>query len=108
MRFKTAARWCAALAATGALTGGASAAQAARVPSTEPGVPTGQVSVQLFNYVAYLLTGQTPAAGTVCTGDVQPFTEPLGSEPGPQSRGAAPSRPLPPVVPPLPGAVPRS
>ena len=57
---------------------------------------------------AYLLTGQTPAAGTVCTGDVQPFTEPLGSEPGPQSRGAAPSRPLPPVVPPLPGAVPRS
>ena len=35
---------------------------------------------------AYLLTGQTPAAGTVCTGDVQPFTEPLGSEPGPQSR----------------------
>ena len=52
----------------------------------------------------YLLTGQTPAAGTVCTGDVQPFTEPLGSEPGPQSRGAAPARPLPPVVPPLPGA----
>ena len=62
MRFKTAARWCAALAATGVLTGGASAAQAARVPSTEPGVPTGQVSVQLFNYVAYLLTGQKDAS----------------------------------------------
>ncbi len=58
MRFKTAARWCAALAATGILAGGASAAAAARVPSTEPGVPTGQMSVQLFNYIAYLLTGQ--------------------------------------------------
>ena len=57
---------------------------------------------------AYLLTGATPAAGTVCTGDVQPFTEPLGSDEGPQSRRAAPARPLPPVVPPLPGAVPRS
>lgn len=57
---------------------------------------------------AYLLTGATPAAGTVCTGDVQPFTEPLGGEEDPQSRRSAPARPLPPVVPPLPGAVPRS
>ena len=57
---------------------------------------------------AYLLTGATPAAGTVCTGDVQPFTEPLVPDAGPQSRRAAPARPLPPVVPPLPGALPRS
>lgn len=57
---------------------------------------------------AYLITGATPAAGTVCTGDVQPFTEPLGSDEGPQSRRTAPARPLPPVVPPLPGALPRS
>lgn len=56
---------------------------------------------------AYLLTGQVPAAGTVCVGDVQPFTEPLGAEPDQQSR-RAPARPLPPVVPPLPGALPRS
>ncbi|KQY46441.1 alpha/beta hydrolase [Cellulomonas sp. Root137] len=52
----------------------------------------------------YLLRGRTPAAGTVCTGDVQPFTVPLGTA----ERRAAPDRPLPPVVPPLPGALPRS
>ncbi|WP_421735559.1 alpha/beta hydrolase [Cellulomonas sp.] len=52
----------------------------------------------------YLLRGRIPAAGTVCTGDVQPFTVPPGTE---QRRGA-PERALPPVVPPLPGALPRS
>jgi len=56
----------------------------------------------------YLLTARTPAKGTVCTGDVQPFTEPLGTDPGARSRSAAPERSLPPVVPPLPGALPRS
>ena len=49
--------------------------------------------------------GATPAAGTVCTGDVQPFTVPLGTRAA--VRRAAPERPLPPVVPPLPGALPR-
>ncbi|NUU19147.1 alpha/beta fold hydrolase [Cellulomonas humilata] len=52
----------------------------------------------------YLLRARTPAPGTVCTGDVQPFTVPLGSA----ERRAAPERALPPVVPPLPGALPRS
>ncbi|NMR19741.1 alpha/beta hydrolase [Cellulomonas fimi] len=57
---------------------------------------------------AYLLSVQTPAEGTLCVGDVQPFSTSLGEEPGPDSRarGAQPDR-LPPVVPPLPGAVPR-
>jgi sugar phosphate isomerase/epimerase len=61
MQFKTAARWCAALAAAGVLGSGASAAAQTRAPSTEPGVPTGQVSVQLFNYVTYVVTGQKDA-----------------------------------------------
>ncbi|MGY4644188.1 alpha/beta hydrolase [Cellulomonas sp. URHB0016] len=54
----------------------------------------------------YLLQVRTPAKGTVCTGDVQPFT----AAPGPdsRSRSAVPERSLPPVVPPLPGALPRS
>jgi pimeloyl-ACP methyl ester carboxylesterase len=56
----------------------------------------------------YLLQVRTPAKGTVCTGDVQPFTVPLGTDPGARSRSAAPERSLPPVVPPLPGAHPRS
>ncbi|AEE44440.1 alpha/beta hydrolase [Cellulomonas fimi] len=51
---------------------------------------------------AYLLDGTLPAEGTVCTGDVQPF-----ADPAPQDRRAAPQRSLPPVVPPLPGALPR-
>ena len=31
---------------------------------------------------AYLIEGTLPAEGTVCTGDIQPFTEPLGSDAG--------------------------
>ncbi|GIG22084.1 peptidase [Cellulomonas chitinilytica] len=55
---------------------------------------------------SYLLTGTPPAKGALCTGDAQPFTEPLGA--GARSRTAVPERSLPPVVPPLPGALPRS
>lgn len=65
---------------------------------------------------AYLLTLELPAPGTVCIGDVQPFTTPLAvpGEPGAGARTVQPDRGgadqpsrLPPVVPPLPGAVPR-
>ncbi|RBM00658.1 peptidase S33 family protein [Glutamicibacter soli] len=55
----------------------------------------------------YLLTVQLPATGTLCTGDAQPFTEKL-EDLNSQRRKAAPERQLPPVVPPLPGALPRS
>ncbi|MGL5927405.1 MAG: alpha/beta hydrolase, partial [Dermatophilaceae bacterium] len=55
----------------------------------------------------YLLTRALPAAGTTCVGDLQPFTEPLGDG-GPAQLRATGGRELPPVVPPLPGAVPRS
>src|SRR4051794_9132585 len=58
MPFKTAARWCAALAAASVLGGGASAAAQTRPPATEPGVPTGQISVQMFNYIVYVAAGQ--------------------------------------------------
>ena len=34
----------------------------------------------------YLLTGALPAAGTVCQGDIQPFTEPLVTEPDETAR----------------------
>ena len=34
----------------------------------------------------YLLTGALPAAGTVCQGDIQPFTEPPATEPGETTR----------------------
>ncbi len=57
----------------------------------------------------YLLTVRTPEPDTLCVGDVQPFTVPLAGPPeGPdaQRRAGVPDR-LPPVVPPLPGAVPR-
>ncbi len=57
----------------------------------------------------YLLTGAVPAAGRRCTGDIQPFTDPLPQPGQPDARSIAPVRPiLPPVVPPLPGAVPRT
>ena len=49
----------------------------------------------------YLIGGELPAEGTQCTGDVQPFVD------QPMSRGAQP-RALPPVVPPVPGAEPRT
>ncbi|MDN5768543.1 MAG: alpha/beta hydrolase [Humibacillus sp.] len=53
----------------------------------------------------YLLSVALPDRGTRCVGDDQPFTELLSS----LNRGrSVPSRPLPPVVPPIPGAVPRS
>jgi len=49
----------------------------------------------------YLLTVELPAPGTECVGDAQPFT-------GAQSRTLQAPRPLPPVVPPVPGATPRT
>ncbi len=52
---------------------------------------------------AYLLDGTLPAEGTVCVGDEQPF---VGAAPD-AGRRAGPERALPPVVPPLPGALPR-
>ncbi len=55
----------------------------------------------------YMLTKRLPAAGTLCTGEVQPFTDKL-EEFDNRRRKAAPERQLPPVVPPLPGALPRS
>lgn len=56
----------------------------------------------------YLLTRKVPAVGASCVGDVQPFTDPLEGDPGPSLRGRTGGRSLPPVVPPLPGALPRS
>lgn len=56
---------------------------------------------------AYLLTGKLPAKGTVCKGDVQPFTTPLDEQEGMSKLRKAPESHLPPVVPPIPGAVPR-
>ena len=53
----------------------------------------------------YLLTRRVPAAGTTCVGDVQPFTFPID---GGFERSPHPARQLPPVVPPLPGATPRT
>lgn len=55
----------------------------------------------------YLLAKQLPPASKPCTGDMQPFTDKLG-DPGNQRRKSGPERPLPPVVPPLPGALPRT
>lgn len=52
----------------------------------------------------YLLTQRLPVAGATCVGDLQPFTQPL--EDG-APRPPAARRPLPPVVPPFAGAVPR-
>ncbi len=57
----------------------------------------------------YLLTTAVPPVGTKCVGDVQPFTTPLDQQwlaRGQLSKGVA-ARPLPPVVAPFPGAVPR-
>ncbi|ADG75573.1 TAP domain protein [Cellulomonas flavigena DSM 20109] len=51
---------------------------------------------------AYLIAGELPAVGTQCVGDEQPFVV------QPSSRTAEPKRALPPVVPPVPGATPRS
>ena len=56
----------------------------------------------------YLLTTSVPAAGAKCVGDVQPFTEPIGQEPFPEEElRQGSTRTLPPVVAPVPGAVPR-
>jgi pimeloyl-ACP methyl ester carboxylesterase len=55
----------------------------------------------------YLLTKRMPAVGKLCTGDVQPFTEKIDDF-GNQRRKSGPERQLPPVVPPLPGALPRT
>lgn len=51
----------------------------------------------------YLLSRTLPAVGKKCVGDLQPFSDPLGSV---ERRGVA-TRALPPVVPPMPGAIPR-
>lgn len=56
---------------------------------------------------AYLLQRKLPARGKTCTGDVQPFTVPLEEQGMQNMRRLAPEPSLPPVVPPLPGAVPR-
>ena len=55
----------------------------------------------------YLLTKRLPALGELCLGDDQPFTYKLDDF-GNQRRKAGPERELPPVVPPLPGALPRT
>jgi pimeloyl-ACP methyl ester carboxylesterase len=58
---------------------------------------------------AYLLSVRLPEPGTLCVGNDQPFTIPIEAPPEPpqdQRRADVPDR-LPPVVPPLPGAVPR-
>lgn len=52
----------------------------------------------------YLLSVALPDRGTRCVGDDQPFTEPLDSV---GLRRTPPTRSLPPVVPPMPAAVPR-
>lgn len=58
---------------------------------------------------AYLLSVKLPKVGKVCKGDDQPFTQSFGdSGSGDQGMRGAPQRTLPPVVPPLPGAVPRT
>jgi hypothetical protein len=51
---------------------------------------------------AYLIDGTLPAEGTVCTGDDQPFAA------SPKARRGTSQLGLPPVVPPIPGALPRS
>lgn len=51
----------------------------------------------------YLLSRTLPAVGKKCVGDIQPFSEGVEST----ERRARDARPLPPVVPPIPGAVPR-
>ncbi|GAA2738445.1 alpha/beta hydrolase [Pedococcus aerophilus] len=58
---------------------------------------------------SYLIGVKVPAAGAKCVGDVQPFTEKIDQEPFPeeQLRSGASARSLPPVVAPVPGAVPR-
>jgi len=43
----------------------------------------------------YLISQRLPARGTICHGDIQPFEQPAGA------LRRAPSRPLPPVVPPV-------
>ena len=56
-------RACAVVAATGvAVLAGAGAAQAQRPASVGDGVPTGQGSVQLFNYGGYISTGANTGA----------------------------------------------
>ena len=56
-------RACAVVAATGvAVLAGAGAAQAQRPASVGDGVPTGQGSVQLFNYGGYISTGADTGA----------------------------------------------
>lgn len=55
----------------------------------------------------YLLKVKLPARGTRCYGDVQPFTKRLGAAGFGVQQRSLPQRPLPPVVPPLPGSTPR-
>ena len=53
----------------------------------------------------YLVSVTLPDRGTRCVGDEQPFTRPLDTS---GRHRPEPTRPLPPVVPPFPGSVPRS
>ena len=60
---------CAAVAAVGTgMLAGASAAQAQRPASVGDGVPTGQLSVQMFNYGSYLSNGSATGAANPITG----------------------------------------
>ncbi|MEV8504439.1 alpha/beta hydrolase [Actinoplanes sp. NPDC051475] len=55
---------------------------------------------------SYLLTGKLPAAGTVCEGDLQPFTEPLPTDETRSSlRAGTATQGRPPVATPLPPSV---
>ena len=53
----------------------------------------------------YLVSVTLPDRGTRCVGNEQPFTRPLDTS---GRHRPEPTRPLPPVVPPFPGSVPRS
>jgi sugar phosphate isomerase/epimerase len=70
-------RACAVVAATGvAVLAGAGAAQAQRPASVGDGVPTGQGSVQLFNYGGYISTGaNTGAANPIPASDIAPAAD---------------------------------
>lgn len=60
---------CAAVAAVGTgMLAGASAAQAQRPASVGDGVPTGQLSVQMFNYGSYISNGSATGAANPITG----------------------------------------
>jgi sugar phosphate isomerase/epimerase len=91
-------RACAVVAATGvAVLAGAGAAQAQRPASVGDGVPTGQGSVQLFNYGGYISTGaNTGAANPIPAADVKPAadgTQCLTSQPNAGQGGTPPADP---------------